>query len=85
MPTVRAPRILREGSVHSTNFSRVPRLSVDCVLLINPLAISLCNTAAQAGKAKGKGNRFFTDRISAYKRNEYRLIATKKNRIGYFD
>ena len=62
-----------------TNFSRVPRL-----LLINPLLISLCNTAG--GKAEGieKGVIDFLP-ISAYEGNEYRLIATKKNRIGYFD
>ena len=49
--------------------------------LINPL-VCLCTGEKSKGHIKS-GNRFATD--FAYEGNEYRLITTKKNRIGYFD
>ena len=64
-------------------FSRVPRCATiqsQCFFLTRYYAFD------QAGKAKGIFKRVIDLLpILAYEGNEYRLIATKKNRIGYFD
>ena len=61
-------------------FSRVPRRAT-IHHNVNPL-LCLCT----GGKSEGHIKRVFDLLpIFAYEGNEYRLIATKENRIGYFD
>ena len=64
-------------------FSRVPRRAT---IHHNVSFLTRYYAFVQAGKAKGILKRVIDLLpIFAYEGNEYRLIATKKNRIGYFD
>ena len=64
-------------------FSRVPRRAT---IHYNVSFLTLYYAFVQAGKAKGIFKRVIDLLpIFSYEGNEYRLIATKKNRIGYFD
>ena len=72
---------LREGS--DDLFDAIPRLSVHYINKINPLGGKSLSDRRRAYFIK-RSNRFLIP-ISPYEGNEYRLIATKKNRTSYIN